>query len=584
MTKATILDLDKVEQEEKSGSIFCLRGSQKFDSVPELEDGLIKAINYEVREELLKLPEQKLDGQSFLRALGWNNTSIWFYHKFRLYFDVRNVLYDIRRIEILAEKFDSLLIITEQSLFKEYNFPNHVVVEYRPRKNRINKVALFNFLFTSFLRLLLGWVNQKTISNKTVLIDNRASYRHTLSSKGTTAFLNSYFFELSSLFKKSELINLDILPIPKFDKVFPFSWKNIIAPDDRHRIFEESILFRGWFSASVNQLTESTSSTIKSQLESAKETVSFTSIQKLFIARLLELQPTTRLYLKKYFCYDKYLNRKRPKKIVGIDEYSPNMRLIHESAKQNGSTSIGVQHGTMHELHPGYLYSTIEMDMMPIPNKTLVWGDRWKRFLTSDGNYPPDRLSIVGQLRTDLISTLPESEHKDQLVVLFASQPQRDFRLRRLTAESVFKAAKQFTNCTLILKPHPLETDLDYYRQIADKCGCQNYEIDQKTDLYVLLKKCDVLITSFSTVGTEAVYFKKPLIIFDPLDQDVMKYMSDGVGLQAKNAFDIEQHLQHISDGKIVVSPTSQNIFISENAYKIDGNVGNRVVQEISLI
>jgi CDP-glycerol glycerophosphotransferase (TagB/SpsB family) len=133
----------------------------------------------------------------------------------------------------------------------------------------------------------------------------------------------------------------------------------------------------------------------------------------------------------------------------------------------------------------------------------------------------------------------------------------------------------------LVLKPHPLEVDLTYFDNLAGTIGCTNYKIVNDEDLYQLLAISDYVVTSFSTVGTEAVYFKKPLIIYDPLNQDVMKYVEDGVGIQAKNSSELIAILERLANRSIVIDKAVQEHFILNNAFKIDGDVCDRIINKL---
>ena len=89
----------------------------------------------------------------------------------------------------------------------------------------------------------------------------------------------------------------------------------------------------------------------------------------------------------------------------------------------------------------------------------------------------------------------------------------------------VFSALKDIPDAHLVIKLHPAEfNDFDYYHDLARKSGCSNYQIVLQVDLYLLISLSDIVITCFSTVGAETVYFNKPLIILDHLKQDIQGY------------------------------------------------------------
>lgn len=65
------------------------------------------------------------------------------------------------------------------------------------------------------------------------------------------------------------------------------------------------------------------------------------------------------------------------------------------------------QHGAIHNLHPGYIYTKAEQKENIFPTKLLIWGQYWKDLL-SESNYPIATTKIIGQLRSDVIPYLSE--------------------------------------------------------------------------------------------------------------------------------------------------------------------------------
>ena len=59
-----------------------------------------------------------------------------------------------------------------------------------------------------------------------------------------------------------------------------------------------------------------------------------------------------------------------------------------------------------------------------------------------------------------------------------------------------------------------------------------------------------MLITCFSTVGAEAVYFHKPLLILDHLGQDVQGYIREKVAFEARDWQTLEEVLLEVLSGK----------------------------------
>jgi CDP-glycerol glycerophosphotransferase (TagB/SpsB family) len=217
----------------------------------------------------------------------------------------------------------------------------------------------------------------------------------------------------------------------------------------------------------------------------------------------------------------------------------------------------------------------------------LTWGEYWKQFLIEKGNYPKESVVSVGQIRTDVIPQLLKAEKQKKAkpveIIVFASQPQRDPELRYQAAFDVFKAVKRLQKSKLVVKLHPRETDdEEYYDSVAKDAGCTNYVIDRTSDLYKLIASCDTLITCFSTVGTETVYFYKPLVILDHLNQDIQGYVAEGVAFHATNSFTLESILTGIFRGNLKIDREKYDAFIQKYAYRIDGKVAERCIKAIT--
>ena len=147
----------------------------------------------------------------------------------------------------------------------------------------------------------------------------------------------------------------------------------------------------------------------------------------------------------------------------------------------------------------------------------------------------------------------------------------------------MFKAAGKLPQSRLIVKLHPREfADSEYYSAIAKEAECSNYTLNTTSDLYQLIASCDVLITCFSTVGTETVYFHKPLIILDHLKQDIMGYVAEGVAFQATDAVSLTEILSGVFSGSLQINREKYDSFIQKYAFQIDGRVAERCLKAIT--
>jgi len=392
------------------------------------------------------------------------------------------------------------------------------------------------------------------------------------------------------LFEKLDetFIILNDIEIPKFTSGVDFSLELIKLKSDRKNLNSEWVLFRGMISCKVRKELKKVTAELASKYAEIESNLNDPIYQMVFLS-IKTLHTTSKFFLFKYLAYKKFFKRYSVKSISSIDENSLRIRAILDAAKSNKITTIGIQHGTIHELHPAYIYSKEDYQRNIVPDYTMVWGKHWSQFLIENGNYKPESLEITGQIRTDIIPKLINVKAGDYLdipknsrIVVFASQPQRDPKLREQAAFDVFSSVKHLKNVQLLLKLHPAEkNDVDYYKNIAKKAGCSNYQIIYNIDLYLLISISDILITCFSTVGAETVYFYKPLIILDHLKQDIQGYHKEGIAFQARNSAELKTYLEKLLSGEINFSKTAYKNYIEKYANKIDGKVADRIIDFI---
>ena len=310
----------------------------------------------------------------------------------------------------------------------------------------------------------------------------------------------------------------------------------------------------------------------------------------LMLHYLQRFQGATRFYIFKKLAYQNYFRKKKFLSIATIDENSPAVKCILDAAKAQQITTFGIQHGNVHDLHPAYRYTKEDHIRKVVPDFTIVWGAYWKNYLSKVAEYPENSLLVTGQSRTDIIPVLIEIQGslKQKLglpnsdIVVFASQLQQDPLLRERAAKDVFIMAAEIPEMHLVIKLHPSEAnDAPYYQEIAASVNCTNYRIVNQMDLYELIASCQLLITCFSTVGTETIYFGKPLIILDHLKQDLQGYIEDKVAFGAYNSTDLVKIATEILQGRLNPDLDAYRNYIYDRSFKIDGYASQRIIDLI---
>ena len=515
----------------------------------------------------------KVDGQSF-----------WHYYKFKGYFAVREWMYEIEFLNRWKEKEEHLVWYTAHSVVAQLTWPPHITVIHTS-KGKLKKwpkafSTFMQYAFQCFLRSM----KFKTIEGQKLIINKSIPQNIWNIQKEQVEWGNAYLNQIICHPNWNGLVISDSdIPSMKGNDFIP------AFPPSKSAIGESiffSELIRPWRIIGALKTSNRLKKVIEKMLSECASPDHF-----LILTFLKQQISSSSLYVLKYNAWKRVLKSFPPSSITLIDENSPLVRCVVDAARDAQVPVLAIQHGSIHEQHPTYMYSDQDRNRPVFPTKTLVWGEHWKSVLIQKGNYPADTLEVTGQQRTDLIFQLIGQREKLRIryvqspnvpIVLFATQPQQDETMRRRAALDVFHALKFLPHAQGIFKLHPAEKDdLEYYHQLAQEVGCQNYVLTFKDDLYVLLAVADVVITAFSTVGTEAVYFKKPIVIWDPLNQDLLGLIQLNLAFPVRNGEEMHQVIQSIIEGKSRKEDSGYNAFITHYTLALDGRTAERILAVI---
>jgi CDP-glycerol glycerophosphotransferase (TagB/SpsB family) len=556
-----------------------------------------RKINYETMQLVNDFGDKIINGKEVSEHLSFEKAGIWHYHKFRIYFSVLNVLYELFEINYFSNKFETVEFYTACRDIKLYkNLPLNVGINVpKKRNNGINFKSLFNYSLFILLRTIISFFKINHFRNvKHVVID------HTI--RQNCIDINTFKekkdnYNLSYLFERLDFdfIILREIFIPKFKDTDTFRLHKEYFLNDKKlkRIFSDFVVFK----ALLNHKIRNQRKLIQQQLVKSYNLIQSVKLspEEVMIIKYLKLyHKVSSYYILKYLAYQKFFSKHKIKTISTIDENSAIIKTILDAAKSQNIKTIGIQHGNIHELHPAYMFTKTDYKNKVMSDFTLLWGKYYKSLLIEKGNYPEESLIIAGQIRTDIIPALNSNNlsaisqdlkikiQNSKHTILFASQPQRDIELRHKAAYDVFTSVKDNPEILLIIKLHPNElNDVDYYKKIATEAGCSNFFIIYYIDLYLLLSISDIVITCFSTVGSEAVYFNKPFIVLDHLNQDIQRFHESGVAFQATNADELKDYIFKILSGKLNINKEAYDKFVENYAYKIDGKVSERCIEFI---
>jgi hypothetical protein len=197
---------------------------------------------------------------------------------------------------------------------------------------------------------------------------------------------------------------------------------------------------------------------------------------------------------------------------------------------------------------PGF-QKPYDFGLLDVTDFVACIGEGLKRALVASG-VNPDRCILVGNPKFDAIPKHLVAQDKEYVCRLFGITPETRIFLVAVqllspgTSEWIHALVRQLKKFDhdkfkLIIKPHPDESSYEYERILREE-EFVGAAISKGVPLFTLLSASDVVFTSVSTTGSEAVLFNKPLICINLTDIPYYpRYDEDGVALLVRREEDI---------------------------------------------
>lgn len=537
-------------------------------------------------DQVLRFGNEKAGDKSVSDLLEYQKMDLWFYQRLTVYMAARNIEYLLEEIRLATKKYSVILYTDIHPDILANHLPDNIEYKYRAKKQPVSLLKILSIglsMISAVTRVF--YRSASKIKGKHLILDNAKPVK-IYQGPDTNPYKGNFVF--NNLFKILDksfcLITEAGMPGKRTAKISEYRNSYQYRILKLNNISSDQILAR----AMINRTARKEIREIRKDLGSKLDNLAlqFRDTEYSILTYLLRgLKSSFRIYITRYIGFREICLENKPLSFTASDENSPFNKSLIDACRYLKIKTIGIQHGAIHELHPAYRLTPGEAAKNITADLNLIWGDYWKDHLIMTGNYLPSALKVTGQIRTDTIPLLTKSglARGEKRIILFASQPQRDPSLREKAAADLFKAASKVENIIICLKPHPLEKDYHkYYSDIAQKYGTVNIHFRPDGDLYELINSADAVYTCFSTVGTEAVYFYKPLIIHDPLEQDIQSYIASGVGRRVRNENECESALRQVASDLLTQDKKAASKFISDYAFLIDGKVSERVLSEIT--
>jgi hypothetical protein len=294
---------------------------------------------------------------------------------------------------------------------------------------------------------------------------------------------------------------------------------------------------------------------------------------------MMGLRESYSSYLYEMLVAEKIINKFKIRKCLVVGEGDRGRCFIAAGNRLKIHT-YAVQHGIINETSSTYIINSKYKDVL-VPQNTFLWGEKYKKLLMEHTNvYNKENLNVVGQVRTDQLvenGYLITNKKSGTLKIFYATQYFRD--LLEPATLMLFKALNLMKEeYELIIKLHPADLNFEFYEQMVEKFHIKNCKIMKDGDLYELIKWSDLIISVHSTVVVEAALMNKPSIcILLPKYNDAGGFVKDGISFGVKDENEILKYMVKVGTEDMTIKCNMQN-YITENFYKLDGKVTERIV------
>jgi len=530
--------------------------------------------------------------------------SLWYYFRFMLLYKYRKTLFEYTVYESVKAKavdYQKVIFVHQsKAIDKLLNESDHITSIYSAESSKQKKeklIGVLKFTLLTFSRLLIGFLSIGLLfrsSKKHLFLSNAAASQKVLSMKNYKLEEGDHFSQYLQNFieNKKDFINAAEYFPPSLSKVKELKFRrHFIFPKYKRQLNFETLLYLQFLNPLVYYRAAKDLRKVKLSFSIIKKSESDNYLDQSMLRLMQGFNRLCYFIVFRKAAIRSLLKLFKFKSIISTNEHDAKAKSIMEVAESLGIKTYGIQHGVIHFRHLHYCFSTKDAKHQPFPAITFLWGEYWRKGLLSFSNYAPSNLCVVGQLRTDIIPRLNKLGKEellsqlldDRYTVLYPSQPLYvgEEEMRKHLAIDFLKLSKEFPKLQFLVKPHPAEIDCEeFFKKIANEMGATNYKFIND-DLYKLLAFSDLVLIYNSTVGTEAIYFQKPLVVMNYSNNDFSGYLKEEIAFEVKNYTELYNKIDLLHKNKLKIDIKAQENFIEERAFKIDGNVAKRIVNYI---
>lgn len=501
-------------------------------------------------EEFLKLPSTKIGNKTILEWFKFDDFSYWWFiapiisPKFNetAYF-VDNLInyidtYSIHLIE-LKTAFDKLNIIKKicqgkniQLKFSKSQELFHKIKYYF--KNSAKKLAYKKITAGKHKKRLKLFQEKKkflTIPKNAVLFTTHALYRRdTIDENGNISRQEFFIQPILDLLSQK---NIPILCID-FDYTFHGETDKLNERlESQYNWLPVEYLLTQPKNKKVKKILKTLQNSVKDLLK-LKNNFCYSTYKNIPILDFLGdsfdeifLEPNLPTYIHLEAVAQEFLKKYKPRAIVQVYEHGPFAKAFELAAKKTATKTIGIQHGLFTETTNDYMFKETRNPQNllgnPIPDLTCVYGEYFKKILTENGNYPKDKVAVIGNPTFYNFERKKQMLNKQKILNKYGFQDSKIILVplaRSLISISkvnydyillqiLFEQFKEKDDIIILVRGHPGES---ITKKLLDKYFPGNNFQLSKLSLFEDIFISDIIVTSTSTVGIDATIFEKPVI------------------------------------------------------------------------
>ncbi|HQQ82612.1 MAG TPA: hypothetical protein PK059_05440 [Cyclobacteriaceae bacterium] len=263
-----------------------------------------------------------------------------------------------------------------------------------------------------------------------------------------------------------------------------------------------------------------------------------------------------------------------------IEVYKPNAILVSSCSTVDAQIMIHLakyMHIKVLEMTHGMFQDSPLLKFQHVPVK-LVWSERQRDIMLK---YTTNMVCpVIGNPKHDELLSAFEKSPPVRLFagpyVLFASTPGNNISISKITYLKILgeyvTVASRFPDLLFVWKLHPSESKQRISEELKAMSPPNNLIIEQGSDVYGLIYHAEMVIVITSTVGFEALLWKKKLICYSIRNSEKwLPFSEHGLAKSASNTDDLIGAIDFfLSNNSLAADNPKRNYFAFSDGMALD--------------